>query len=449
MKTGKIISVLIFLSFVVIFSCTKEEDKPQPNASFTASKTTVFIGEEITFTNTSTNSTSYIWSFGDGTTSTEASPIKSYTSAGAFTVTLVAKGEGGKASFTLDITTEEEEVPPTASFTASNSSVAVGEEIQFTNTSKNATSYSWDFGDGTFSTETSPIKAYDEAGTYVVTLTATSEVGSDTETLEITVISPSSASIYFIDVSDELIQQLILDGTGTLVTVKDVAGMSGVGLVYDEVNSKIFFSDFVDYTTPDGKIWKMNLDGTGAEAIVTGILDPYGIALDLVDNKVYWTDDNGNISRSNLDGTSPEIGIVNVVDGGMRAIALDKANDKMYFYEVQLENLYVANLDGTNATILISGVYGYSIFIDTVNDKIYFDDQNTPGLRRANLDGTNIEAIDATDTRIYGIDIDYDENKLYWSGRDSGEIYKADLDGTNKETLVTGLSSPRGIFLKK
>jgi DNA-binding beta-propeller fold protein YncE len=267
---------------------------------------------------------------------------------------------------------------------------------------------------------------------------------------------PVVPSLYFIDSSSELIQKLSpLDNTAVIDTIKDVATMSGVGIAYDNVNKKIFFSDFYDADTPNGRIWKMNLDGTSAEAIVTGLLDPYGIALDQTGKKVYWTDDEGNIGRSNFDGTSPDTSLVYIPSGKMRAIALDKANNKMYFYEVKNDNLYVANLDGTNKSVLITGAYGYAIFIDTVNGKIYFDDTYGPALKRANLDGTGIVEIYKDlaalpeESRIYGITINYSTNKLIWSNRDAGEIYMANLNGTSKETLATGLDSPRGICLVK
>ncbi|MFT3883975.1 MAG: PKD domain-containing protein [Flavobacteriales bacterium] len=48
----------------------------------------------------------------------------------------------------------------------------------FSNTSVSATSYSWEFGDGTTSDETSPTHTYATAGTYNVCLTATSDCGS-------------------------------------------------------------------------------------------------------------------------------------------------------------------------------------------------------------------------------------------------------------------------------
>jgi len=260
---------------------------------------------------------------------------------------------------------------------------------------------------------------------------------------------PVIPTLYFMDTSDEIIGKIVLDGTNTVTTVKDVAEMSGPGIAYDDETDRLYFSDFYDADTPDGKIWRMKQDGTEAEAIVTGILDPYGVAIDHDNKKVYWADDAEHISRANLDGTGLETGLVTIAGASMRAVAIDEKNDKLYFYEVENEDLYVANLDGTNPRVLIPGVYGYAILIDTKNSKIYFDDQNTPALRRANLDGSNIVDIADLDNRVFGIAIDYDKNKIYWSDRGPGEIYEANLNGTGKVTIATGLSSPRGIVLVK
>ncbi|UFH57960.1 PKD domain-containing protein [Spirosoma sp. KNUC1025] len=52
-------------------------------------------------------------------------------------------------------------------------------KIAFTNTSLNAVSYSWDFGDGTAAVaDVAPVYTYADAGTYAVTLTATGITGS-------------------------------------------------------------------------------------------------------------------------------------------------------------------------------------------------------------------------------------------------------------------------------
>lgn len=263
----------------------------------------------------------------------------------------------------------------------------------------------------------------------------------------------STPVLYFNDPSDELIYKVTLDGTNKLDTIKHVAEKSGVGIAYDYVNDKIYFSDYYDETTPNGRIWKMNSDTSNMTSIVTGLLNPFGIAVDTKNGKVYWGDENGNLSRCNLDGSSLQTGIANISGGAVRAVAVDMTHSKVYFYEVMNNNLYRANLDGTSKEVILTGYYGYCIYVDEVNNKIYFDaqtdDESVSALYRANLDGTSPTEIDNTQSRIYGIAIDYDNSKLYWSARDNGEIYCANLNGTARETIATNLSSPRQIVLVK
>ncbi len=438
------IFALIF-TVIALFSCKKEDDTPpQSAASFAANPTTAMVNEEIQFTNSSQNATAFKWSFGDGTTSTAVSPKKSYQDVGVYLVSLVSTGAGGSTIQNLTIT-----IIPNASFTVENEeALLTNTPIQFTNTSKGATSYMWTFGDSqnSSSTDENPTFAYGIAGTYTVTLTAISEEGESSATKEISVAAAPS-ELFFIEYGSGILKKVALDGSGAISSVLDMTGMSGLGLDYDATNLKIYFSDFE--AANEGKIWNVNLDGSAPLELAGGIDDPYGIALDELNGKIYWTDNAGNISRANLDGSAPEIGIVNIAGGLMRAIDLDVENNKMYFYEVNVENLYVANLDGSNPTVLISGVYGYGIKVDTVNDKIYFDDQITETLIKANLDGTGLETFDNNGSRIYGIDIDNQAGIIYWSGRDSGEITKANLDGTGKEVIAAGLNSPRGMFLRK
>ncbi|MEP7265754.1 MAG: PKD domain-containing protein [Bacteroidota bacterium] len=333
---------------------------------------------------------------------------------------------------------------PTAGFTVSNSTVLLNEIVQFTNTSQNATAYAWSFGDGTTSTDVSPQKSYLSTGVFTVTLVATGEGGSATFSMQMTV--QQGDAIYFIEYGNNLIKKLPLDGLGVHTTVLDITGKAGVGLAYDNANDKIYFSDFE--VTGSGNIWRVNGDGTGLQSIASGLTDPYGIALDLTNGKIYWADDLGNISRSNLDGTNLQTGIVNIASGQMRAVALDVPNNKMYFYEVNGENLYVANLDGSNPVVLISGSYGYSIAVDGVNGKIYYDERNSGTIKRADLTGSGAITIVTTTSRVYGLAIDADAGKLYWADRDAGELRKANLDGSVPETVQSGLLSPRGIFLK-
>ncbi len=73
---------------------------PKPVAGFS----TAFDGLEVTFTNTSSDATSYAWDFGDGGTSTDANPVHTYAVAGIYTVSLTATNAVGTSTSTQDVT---------------------------------------------------------------------------------------------------------------------------------------------------------------------------------------------------------------------------------------------------------------------------------------------------------------------------------------------------------
>ena len=82
-------------------------------------------------------------------------------------------------------------IVPIAGFNYSGANVAPA-TITFVNNSTNATSYSWDFGDGTTSAELNPMHTYSTAGSYTVTLTAKNEDGVSTtsKTIKIEASAP-------------------------------------------------------------------------------------------------------------------------------------------------------------------------------------------------------------------------------------------------------------------
>jgi PKD repeat protein len=74
--------------------------------------------------------------------------------------------------------------------------------INFVNNSTNATSYLWDFGDGTTSTEQGPTHVYTLPGTYQLKLTATGPTGSKTvcRVISLETLNPNaSAFTYYFD----------------------------------------------------------------------------------------------------------------------------------------------------------------------------------------------------------------------------------------------------------
>lgn len=106
MKTKNIFllaSLMLFTLFVV--SCGGGDDSPDPepeapSASFEWEKNGDY---EVTFTNQSINADTYSWDFGDGSTSTDESPVHTYAEVGDYTVTLTATGEGGEDTDSQEI----------------------------------------------------------------------------------------------------------------------------------------------------------------------------------------------------------------------------------------------------------------------------------------------------------------------------------------------------------
>ncbi|MCF8428023.1 MAG: PKD domain-containing protein [Bacteroidia bacterium] len=152
-----------------------------PIASFTYANLAGSCVNKVAFTNTSSNGSSYKWIFADGTINTNQNANKAFTVAGSYLVKLAVTSSTGctdTATQTIVIASTYE--GPTASFTVSNSSQCLaGNTFDFINTSTYngggwITSYSWDFGDGTFDNANTFAynKTYATAGTYLVRLIA-------------------------------------------------------------------------------------------------------------------------------------------------------------------------------------------------------------------------------------------------------------------------------------
>ena len=153
-----------------------------PVAAFTASPTAGTPGTEVTFTDLSENNpTSWLWEFGDGSTSTLQNPTRSYEEYGKYTVSLTVSNAAGTDTEIFEelITITE---TPVAAFSASPTTGDVPLEVHFQDESEWAEEWLWDFGDGTTSEEQNPIHVYSELGFFDVTLTVTNGYNNDSET---------------------------------------------------------------------------------------------------------------------------------------------------------------------------------------------------------------------------------------------------------------------------
>ncbi len=167
-----------------------------PGTAPAAAFTVTFSGLTAIFTDTSTGSDlSWSWDFGDGSAaSTEQNPSHTYAAAGTYRATLTVTNVLGSDSTSQVLTVPPAGSTPTAAFTFQ----ASGLQVAFTDASTGSpTSWQWDFGDGSSSTERNPVHAYAESGTYTVELTATNASGSSSVSQFVDVPGPLEASFEF------------------------------------------------------------------------------------------------------------------------------------------------------------------------------------------------------------------------------------------------------------
>lgn len=142
--------------------------KPNPEIVFFSNDHC--FGEQASFTNVSVNAATYTWKFGDGDSVKTTQATHTYKNAGNYTVKL--RGVSSKGC------TVEQSKPisvfPKAVPAFSAPTVCYGLTTQFTNSTTGASSYAWNFGDGSgSSTASNPSYQYFNAGNYKVILTAT------------------------------------------------------------------------------------------------------------------------------------------------------------------------------------------------------------------------------------------------------------------------------------
>ena len=115
--------------------------------------------------------TSWSWDFGDGAGSQSPAPTHTYDRGGSYTVTLAVTGPGGVHEVVLEETIVVQAMAPVAQVRVPKSEGRAPLAVQFNDESEGEIErWSWEFGDGETSNQSSPEHVYSEPGDYVWTL---------------------------------------------------------------------------------------------------------------------------------------------------------------------------------------------------------------------------------------------------------------------------------------
>lgn len=212
-NNGGIPSTIVKPNYIVVYT--------KPTVNFHASSYTVCVGQQVTFTDSSTIApgappiSGWAWDFADGnsqnTTSTSVSHI--YTSAGNYPVSVITADSNGCTNTKVKTITVI--APPNASFVATPlSACSAPLSVTFTNTStpSSGVTYSWNFGNGNTSTLQNPSTTYTAAGSYPVTLIVNRSGCTDT------VVVPNQINIQNINVSFAATPSVVCSGQAITFT---------------------------------------------------------------------------------------------------------------------------------------------------------------------------------------------------------------------------------------
>ena len=194
-----------------------------------------------------------------------------------------------------------------------------------------------------------------------------------------------------------------------------------------------------------GTINSANLNGSDVTELASIFATPMGIAVDVTNSKLYWTNSAGRIQSANLNGS----GIKNVIPGGLDTpmdIALaggnaywTQGNGSVRFASLtgQIRSRPISTGTDTPGSIVIGG------------NKVYWTEMagdSSGTIKSANLNGTDVKELTSIQAVPSGIAVDTVRSKLYWTNS-RGRVQSANLDGSKITNVVSGLGSPGELVL--
>ena len=255
--------------------------------------------------------------------------------------------------------------------------------------------------------------------------------------------SAPGGMIYWTDSGTQKIQRAPADGGPVEDIVMD--SLPG-GIAFDLLQGKMYWTSVIG-----GTIKRTNLDGTGSETIVSGLIRPRGIALGQDPSKIYWTEahvSTRRIQRANLDGT----GVEQLVTENGYPYAIAVGSMRMYWAncgDLPASHIKRADLDGSHDMDYVAVGDFWAVALDEEAGYLYWASRFyiMRGPMDAHNDPGNAETLyDTHGGQLKGLALDLDGGKMYWTekGAFTG-IKRANLDGTDVEVIVSGLIQPGGI----
>lgn len=226
-------------------------------------------------------------------------------------------------------------------------------------------------------------------------------------------IDHDTQMIYATETENNRIVRMKADGTGDVEVVYDatdgVGEPQGIGI--DPITGKLYWAN-----RSTNQLMRGSMDGSQVpEEMYSGEdyeYDCYGMWVDHDNSLLYFVDQNwARIYAGKLDGTGEPVLVIPTIDGFFCTSAVQVVDDKIYWTDYCVDRVMVASLTGNlNITTLYDksdGVDGpFGLYVDKENDRIYWTETVNNEIAYGNLDGTATPVIIDELVNSYGIVLD-------------------------------------------
>jgi YVTN family beta-propeller protein len=504
LAAGAGIALLALVSIsMLIIGGSNDADQQFPVANFSSNA----AGLSVKFTDQSENAEKWKWDFGDGTGSTEQNPAHIYSAAGNYTVSLTVsnKKDTDSISFALNVSESQIEsqapipdssllplvksLSPVANLVSNVTRGYAPLSVQFTDTSENTAEWDWDFGDGTGSTEQSPVHTYHEAGNYTVRLTVKTEEGTGSKTASINVFQ-RLVYAYVTNSGDNTVS--VIDTASNAVTDTIPAGNSPYEISASPEGKKIYVANWGSGTvsvidtsennvtatvdtgaspggvavSPDGTaLYVTNVVNNTVSVIDTSLNSvtatvnignyPAGIAVSPDGKRVYVT------NTGSIEAPGNSVYVISTLDYSIEAVSVGRGPSGVAVTPDE-KKVYVSNSDdgtvsvidtatNTAAATVNVGNSSWGVAVNPAGTEVYVANV---GDIESNLDGY-VSVIDTAADRViatvpagkepYKVAVSPDGTQVYVTNKGSNTV--SIIDTATKEVLdtVTVGSKPWGV----
>jgi YVTN family beta-propeller protein len=374
----------------------------------------------------------------------------------------------------------EHPVYPIANFSSNITSdyVLLSIPVQFTDLSKNATGWSWNFGDGSNSTQQNPIHTYPSAGIYTASLTVNNSNGTDSKFAKVNVVpkgSPAPSYAYVTNLNSNTVTVINTanndfidtvpvgikpegaavspDGTRVYVTNNNYGGIGTVSVIDTAINKVTAtvpvgykYSPFGVAVTPDDKkVYVADRDINCVSVIdtvtnsVTATInvgsEPWGVAVTPDGKKVYVTNRNSN-TISIIDVAANTVTATLPIGLGPRGVAVNPNGTKVYVTNGESNNVSIIDTatNAVSATVPV-GNYPFGVAVSPDGTKVYVANNNNNYVSVIDTATNSVSATVPVGSNPFGVAVTPDGTKVYVANSNGNTVSVIDT-ATNKVTTT-------------